>query len=60
MKRLRLVKKDADLTKLNFVSFRVEIPRDLKEAALSACTWPIGVLVREFDFDRTRVDRFRQ
>ncbi|XP_055543787.1 uncharacterized protein LOC129729303 [Wyeomyia smithii] len=59
-KAILLVKKDADLTKLNFVSFRVEIPRDLKKAALSASTWPIGVLVREFDFDQTRVDRFRQ
>ncbi|XP_055523259.1 uncharacterized protein LOC129717399 [Wyeomyia smithii] len=59
-KAVLLVKKDADLTKLNFVSFRVEIPKVMKESALRASTWPTGVLVREFDFDQSRVDGFRQ
>lgn len=54
-----LVKKDADLSKLNFVSFRVEVPNELKDVALQAATWPTGVLVREFDFNQGRTDRFR-
>ena len=60
LKAVLLVKKDADVTKLNFVSFRLEIPKALKEIALQASTWPTGVLVREFDFDQARPDRFRQ
>lgn len=57
-KAVLLVKKDADISKLNFVSFRVEVPMELKDAALEASTWPTGVLVREFDFDQGRGNRF--
>ncbi|XP_058817072.1 uncharacterized protein LOC131695119 [Topomyia yanbarensis] len=58
-KAVLLVKKDTDLTKLNFVSFRVELPSELKDTALKASTWPTGVLVREFNFDQPKQDRFR-
>ncbi|XP_058840855.1 uncharacterized protein LOC131696326 [Topomyia yanbarensis] len=54
-----LVKKDTDITKLNFISFRVELPSGLKDTARKASTWPTGVLVREFNFDQPKPDRFR-
>lgn len=56
----RLVKKDADISKLSVVSFRVLLPDDLRDTALQAGTWPTGVMVREFDFDQGRVPRFRR
>lgn len=56
----RLVKKDADISKLSVVSFRVLLPDDLRETALLPDTWPTGVTVREFDFDLQRAPRFRQ
>ncbi|XP_053686613.1 uncharacterized protein LOC128736159 [Sabethes cyaneus] len=59
-KVILLVKKDANLSKLNFVSFRVEVPNELKDLALEASTWPTGVLVRKFDFDQGKSSRFRQ
>ncbi|XP_055522760.1 uncharacterized protein LOC129716940 [Wyeomyia smithii] len=59
-KAFLLVKKDADVSKLNFVSFRVEVPNGLKDLALTASTWPVGVMVREFNFEQARPDRFRQ
>ncbi|XP_053698921.1 uncharacterized protein LOC128745881 [Sabethes cyaneus] len=59
-KTIMLVKKNVDLSSLNFVSFRVEVPKELKDTALMASTWPTGVLVREFDFDQERSTRFRQ
>ncbi|KAL1386077.1 hypothetical protein pipiens_012870 [Culex pipiens pipiens] len=51
----RLVKKDADISKLSVVSYRVLLPDDLRDVALQADTWPTGVAVREFDFDLGRM-----
>lgn len=56
----RLVKKDADVSKLSVVSYRVLLPDNLRDVALQADTWPTGVMVREFDFDLGRVPRFRK
>lgn len=56
----RLVKKDADISKLSVVSYRVLLPDDLRDVALQADTWPTGVAVREFDFDLGRSPRFRR
>ncbi|KAL1399024.1 hypothetical protein pipiens_002286 [Culex pipiens pipiens] len=51
-KVIRLVKKDVDVTKLPFVSFRVLLPDETRDVALQAETWPTGVAIREFDFDQ--------
>ena len=59
-KVIRLVKKDVDVTKLPFVSFRVLLPEENRDIALLAETWPTGVAIREFDFDQVRAPRFRQ
>lgn len=56
----RLVKKDADISKLSVVSYRVLLPDNLRDVALQADTWPTGVMVREFDFDLGRAPRFRK
>lgn len=56
----RLVKKDADISKLSVVSFRVLLPDGLRDTALQAGTWPTGIAVREFDFDQKRVPSFRK
>lgn len=58
-KAIRLVKKDVDVSKLPFVSFRVLLPEETRETALLAETWPVGVAVREFDFDQVSAPRFR-
>lgn len=57
---IRLVKKDVDVTKLPFVSFRVLLPDEIRDTALLAETWPTGVAIREFDFDQVRAPRFRR
>lgn len=59
-KVIRLVRKDVDVTKLPFVSFRVLLPEETRDTALLAETWPTGVAIREFDFDQVRAPRFRQ
>lgn len=46
---VRLVAKDADIAKLTFVSFKIGLNPDHRELALSASTWPDGLLFREFD-----------
>lgn len=46
---VRLVGKDADITKLTFVSFKIGLSPDLRELALNASTWPTGLLFREFE-----------
>ncbi|KAL1377237.1 hypothetical protein pipiens_016403 [Culex pipiens pipiens] len=51
-KVIRLVKKDVDVTKLPFVSFRVLLPDETRDVALQAETWSTGVAIREFDFDK--------
>ena len=46
---VKLVKKDADLKSLRFVSFKVGFDPKLKATALSPSTWPTGILFREFE-----------
>ncbi|EDS29396.1 disulfide oxidoreductase [Culex quinquefasciatus] len=58
-KVIRLVKKNVDVTKLPFVSFRVLLPDETRDVALQAETWSTGVAIREFDFDQVRAPRFR-
>lgn len=44
----KMVKKDADLSQLKFVSFKVELNVDELEILNNADLWPQGVRVREF------------
>lgn len=46
---VKLVTKDADLSKLSFVSFKIGLHPDLQDRALSPSTWPSGVGFREFE-----------
>lgn len=46
---VRLVAKDADITKLSSVSFKIGMSPDHRELALDASTCPSGLLFREFD-----------
>ncbi|XP_058810956.1 uncharacterized protein LOC131675833 [Topomyia yanbarensis] len=50
---VRLVAKDRDVSTMNFISFKVGIKPELKARALSASTWPEGILFREFKSNRT-------
>ncbi|XP_058827886.1 uncharacterized protein LOC131687812 [Topomyia yanbarensis] len=50
---VRLVAKDRDVKTKNFISFKVGIKPELKVRALSASTWPEGILFREFKSNRT-------
>lgn len=43
-----LMKKGTCVEQMNSVSFKVRIPADLRDMALSPATWPVGVGVREF------------
>lgn len=45
----KLVPKDADISKLTFVSFKVGLPPMVKDAALLPATWPKGIRFREFE-----------
>lgn len=56
---VRLVAKDADVTKLSFVSFKIGLNPDCQELALDASTWPAGLLFREFEeqSNKRRADR---
>lgn len=49
VKVVKLVIKDADLSKLNFVSFKIGLHLDLNKRALSPTSWPSGVGFREFE-----------
>lgn len=44
----KLVKKDADLSSMRFISFKIGVDEKYREVALSAETWPDGVFFREF------------
>lgn len=44
----KLVKKDADLTSMRFISFKIGVDEKYREVALSAESWPDGVYFREF------------
>lgn len=45
----KLLKKDADLASLQFISFKVGLNIKYKNAALNTSTWPSGILFREFE-----------
>lgn len=49
LKVVSLVKKGADLSSMNFISFKVGVPVELKDVALNPNTWPEGILFREFE-----------
>ncbi|XP_055632436.1 uncharacterized protein LOC129772929 [Toxorhynchites rutilus septentrionalis] len=54
----KLVKKETDLTKLQFVSFKIGINPNLKDTAMDPSTWPAGIFFREFeDVRRSQVFR---
>ena len=44
-----LLKKDADLNTMNFISFKVGLDTKYRDIALSTSTWPRSLLFREFD-----------
>lgn len=44
----KLVKKDADLSSMRFISFKIGVDEKCREEALSADTWPDGFYFREF------------
>ena len=46
---VRLVAKDADITKLSYVSFKIGLDPDHRTLALNCSTWPAGLLFREFE-----------
>ncbi|XP_055527381.1 uncharacterized protein LOC129719996 [Wyeomyia smithii] len=45
----KLVRKDADLKQLAFISFKIGIDTRLKETALDPASWPKGIYFREFE-----------
>lgn len=48
-KVVRLVAKNKDPSTLSFVTFKVGVPKTLKDVALSSETWPDNIYFREFD-----------
>ena len=44
----RLVPKGTDISKLTFVSYKIGLDPQLKQLALTASSWPTGLLFREF------------
>lgn len=53
-KVIPLVKKDADLNAMNFISFKVGMDCKLRDSALNPDTWPHGILFREFEDSGTK------
>lgn len=49
IKVISLVKKGADLSSMNFISYKVGVPVELKDAALDPACWPEGIVFREFE-----------
>lgn len=49
IKVISLVKKGADISSMNFVSFKVGVPIEFKDAALDPDSWPEGIVFREFE-----------
>lgn len=45
----KLVRRDADLSQLAFISFKVGVDMELKETALDPSIWPKGIFFREFE-----------
>lgn len=49
VKVVSLVKKGVDPKTLNFISYKVGVPLEFKDVALSPDTWPQGIMFREFE-----------
>ena len=49
-----LLKKDADLNAMNFISFKVGMDIKYRNIALNTNTWPNGLLFREFEGTSTK------
>lgn len=49
VKVVPLIKKDTDISRMSFISFKIGMDPKLRETALSAETWPKGILFREFE-----------
>nr|XP_019534995.3 uncharacterized protein LOC109406348 [Aedes albopictus] len=56
VKIVKLVPRGRDLSSLNFVSFKVELPAHMKSRAMTTNTWPVGIVFREFE-DKSRERR---
>lgn len=52
----KLVRRDADLSQLAFISFKVGVDINLKENALDPSIWPKGIFFREFENIRSERD----
>lgn len=48
-KVIPLVRKDAVLNEMSFISFKVGMDKQLRDSALNPGTWPRGILFREFE-----------
>ncbi|XP_058840873.1 uncharacterized protein LOC131696345 [Topomyia yanbarensis] len=46
---VKLVKKDADLNQMTFVSFKVGLPLEMKTRAMQPTSWQKGIYFREFE-----------
>lgn len=44
----KLVSKDADISKLSFVNFKVGVPDHIFNSALSPDMWPVGIKIKNF------------
>lgn len=51
---ISLVKKNADMSSLNFISFKVGMDVKYRDVALNPATWPQGILFREFEGASTK------
>ncbi|XP_055524673.1 uncharacterized protein LOC129718196 [Wyeomyia smithii] len=49
IKVIPLLKRNADLSTMNFISFKVGMDKKYRDIALDVETWPRGVVFREFD-----------
>ncbi|XP_053686501.1 uncharacterized protein LOC128736042 [Sabethes cyaneus] len=49
IKVIPLLKKDADLNAMNFISFKIGLDKKYRSVALDPGTWPNGIAFREFD-----------
>lgn len=57
----KLVKKDANLSELQFVTFKIGVDQQYRDSALSAETWPDGIFFREFiDIERNILQKDSQ
>lgn len=54
LKVVKLVRKNADISNLRFVTFKIGIDKMHRDLALAADSWPENVNFREFSDDRTK------